>query len=483
MTDISDADLLQQYARDHSGAAFTALVERHINLVHSVAFRQTNNQQHAEDITQAVFIILARKASSLGHKTILPGWLYHTARLTAANFQRSENRRIHREQEAYMQSTIPESAPDLLWTELCPLLDQAMSQLGAHDRDALVLRYFQKKSLAEVGATMGLEERTAQKRIHRALEKLRGFFGKRGVDSTAESIAIAISAHSIQAAPAALAKSVATVAVYKGATATLSTLTLVNGVLRLMTWQKMKLTAVTMAAVILAAGTTAMAVDHSSPQKNTSFSFPYSVADDYWKVISGLDTNKLVVRVYLTSNNKAARPQDNYLTIHSAIKGPIPVHLSTNGQLLDFPHDESLRRENPPVTFSQPHGNVSFWCYTPPPQGLSFQYSQLVGGITEMKEAIVKLNKLMTPSDLGWIGYLEWLFSPNFKVNENFIIAFPVSSANKATVEILAASGTKTYTANSAGRVRLKLDNALLKENPSVRLSQKPLFIAPNMSK
>lgn len=480
MTETPDSELLRQYAHDHSGAAFTALVERHISLVHSVAFRHTNNQQHAEDITQAVFIILARKASSLGRKTILPGWLYHTARLTAANFQRSENRRIHREQEAYMQSILAESAPDLLWTELCPLLDQAMSHLGAHDRDALVLRYFQKKSLAQVGVAMGLEERTAQKRIHRALEKLRGFFAKRGVDSTAESIAIAISAHSIQATPAALAKSVATVAVYKGATATLSTLTLVNGVLRLMTWQKMKLTAVTMAAVILAAGTTAMAVDHSSPQKNTSFSFPYRVVDDYWQVISGVDTNELVVRVYLTSNNKVARAEDNYVIIHSAIKGPIPVHLATNGQLLDFPHDESLRRENPPVTFSQHHGFIT--CYIPSPQGLTFQYSQIVGGITEMKGAIVKLNKLMTPSDLGWIGYVEWLFSPNFKAND-IIIAFPVSSANKATVEILAASGTKTYTANSVGRVRLKLDNALLKENPSVRLSQKPLFIAPNMSK
>jgi DNA-directed RNA polymerase specialized sigma24 family protein len=94
MTDTPDADLLEQYARENSGAAFTALVERHIGLVHSVALRHTANPQRAQDITQAVFIILARKAAALNRKTILPGWLYHTARLTAANLQRAETSRI-----------------------------------------------------------------------------------------------------------------------------------------------------------------------------------------------------------------------------------------------------------------------------------------------------------------------------------------------------------------------------------------------------
>ena len=97
MTDAPDADLLEQFARDHSEAAFTALVERHIGLVHSVALRHTANPQHAEDITQVVFIILARKAAALSRKTILPGWLYHTARLVAANFQRAEIRRLRRD--------------------------------------------------------------------------------------------------------------------------------------------------------------------------------------------------------------------------------------------------------------------------------------------------------------------------------------------------------------------------------------------------
>src|ERR1700748_622920 len=106
MTDSSDAQLLAQFVRDASEKAFALLVERHIGLVHSVALRHTQNAQNAQDMSQAGFIVLARKADSLGPKVILSGWLYHTARLTANNWQRTESRRIRREQEASMQSII-----------------------------------------------------------------------------------------------------------------------------------------------------------------------------------------------------------------------------------------------------------------------------------------------------------------------------------------------------------------------------------------
>ena len=255
MTDAPDADLLEQFVRDHSEAAFADLVERHIGLVHSVALRHTVNPQHAQDITQVVFIILARKALALSRKTILPGWLYHTARLVAANDHRAEIRRIRRDQEVFMQSTLQEPTPDPLWPELSPLLDEAMSRLRASDRDALVLRYFQNKSLAEVGAVMGLAERTAQKRILRAIEKLRTYFAKRGVTNTADEIAKSISANSVQAVSPALIKTVAATAFAKGATASASILTLTKGALKIMAWTKVK-TAVVATAVLLL-GTTA----------------------------------------------------------------------------------------------------------------------------------------------------------------------------------------------------------------------------------
>ena len=260
MTDVPDARLLEQFARKGSEDAFAALVQRHIGLVHSVALRHTANPQHAEDITQAVFVILARKAGALGRKTVLPGWLYHTARLTAANLQRAETRRVRREQEAYMQSQIEESPTDALWRELSPQLDEAMAGLGASERDALVLRYFQNKSMAEVAKFLGLEENTAQKRVSRALEKLRKFFTKRGVDLTASGIAETISAHSVQAVPVALAKSVTAVALAKGAAASTSTLTLIKGALKIMAWTKARTALAAGVAILLAGGTAFVAV-------------------------------------------------------------------------------------------------------------------------------------------------------------------------------------------------------------------------------
>jgi len=118
MSESADNELLEQFVRNESEAAFAMLVQRHIALVYSVALRHTANPEHAQDITQAVFIILARKAGGLGRRTVVPGWLYHTARLTAANFQRAEARRIRREHEVFMQSTLEATAPEAVWREL-----------------------------------------------------------------------------------------------------------------------------------------------------------------------------------------------------------------------------------------------------------------------------------------------------------------------------------------------------------------------------
>ena len=142
MTERPDADLLKEFAQSHSEEAFAELVRRHIGLVHSVAFRQIKNAQHAEEIAQAVFIVLARKASPLGPKTILSGWLYHTARLTTANFKRAEFRRVRREQEVFMQSLSQNEEIASAWQQLEPLLEDAMGKLRNTDRDAIVLRFF-----------------------------------------------------------------------------------------------------------------------------------------------------------------------------------------------------------------------------------------------------------------------------------------------------------------------------------------------------
>ena len=268
MQEPDDNSLLRQYAAQNSEDAFAAIVSRHINKVYSAALRHSNNPGYAEEITQAVFVILAKEAANLSKKVILSGWLYQTARLASLTFLKAEIRRGRREQEAQMQSVVNESA-DETWTQIAPLLDSAMAALNETDRHAVVLRFFDGKSLREVGATLGSTEDSARMRVNRALEKLRRFFARRGVDSTTAIIAGAISGNSVQAAPAALTQSVLAAAVAKGSAAGASTLTLVKGALKVMAWTKIS-TAVTAGAVavlVIAATTSAVVFADENPNE------------------------------------------------------------------------------------------------------------------------------------------------------------------------------------------------------------------------
>ena len=272
MTD--DMDLVREYARHNSEEAFAALVSRHINLVYSVALRHVRDTHLAEEVTQAAFIILARKAVSLGPKTILPGWLCRTARYVSAKALRDQKRRQIRDQKAYMQSVLnePESA---VWTQIAPLLDTALAQLGEKDHDAIVLRFFQNKSLNEIATALGASEDAAKRRVSRALEKLRQFFVKRGVASTTAIIAGSISANAVQAAPVTLAKTVTALAIGKGAAASGSTLTLIKGALKLMAWTKAKTAIVVSVAAVLAVSTTPIVIHYYRTPSNPNTSNPY----------------------------------------------------------------------------------------------------------------------------------------------------------------------------------------------------------------
>ena len=254
---MDNITLLREYAETGSEAAFAALVERHVNLVYSTALRSVGNPHAAGEITQAVFIILVKKARNLSNRTIFSGWLYQTTRLTAANFLRTEIRRQKREQEAYMQSLLNEPEPEV-WPQIAPLLDTAMGGLNEKDRNAVVLRFFENRSLREVGAALDASEDAAKMRVNRALEKLRKFFVKRGVALSAVAIGGAMVANSVQAAPVGLTISV--VGAAKGSAATASTLTLIKGALKIMAWTKMKTAAVAGAALLLATGTTMLTV-------------------------------------------------------------------------------------------------------------------------------------------------------------------------------------------------------------------------------
>ena len=218
-----DMELVRRYVQGKSEEAFAAIVSRHVNLVYSVALRKVREPQLAEEITQTVFIILARKAGALSSGTILAGWLCRTARYASAKALLREQRRVKREHHAYMQSHLNEpEAQD--WRQIEPLLEEAMSQLGEREHDALVLRFFEGRSYQAVSEALRTTEAAAKMRVNRGLEKLRKIFKKRGLTLSAAMIAGAVSGYSVQAAPTGLAAGI-TAAALHGTTVTTSTLT------------------------------------------------------------------------------------------------------------------------------------------------------------------------------------------------------------------------------------------------------------------
>ena len=217
MQSTDDSALLRQYLEDHSDAAFAALATRHVNLVYSVALRHVGDPHQAEEITQAVFILLARKAAQLRHDKALSSWLFQATRLTASNFVRGETRRHRREQEAHMQAVLDESGNDV-WRQIAPLLDSAVGSLSEKDRQAVVLRFYEGRNLRHVGAALGVSEDAAEKRVSRAIERLREFLAKRGVTAGAGGLAVVITANAVQAAPVGLAATLSSAALASAAT-------------------------------------------------------------------------------------------------------------------------------------------------------------------------------------------------------------------------------------------------------------------------
>jgi uncharacterized protein (TIGR03435 family) len=278
-----DMELLRQFAIHQSENAFAALVSRHTNLVFSVALRRVRDPQLAEEITQAVFVILARKAATLNQSTILPGWLYRAACFTSNSALKAEYRRQKYEQEAHMQSTIDETGADAVWQQMSPLLEEAMLRLSQSDRDALVLRFFEGRTLREVGAAMSASEEAAKKRVNRALDKLHLYFSKRGVVSTTAMLAQAMTLNSVQAAPVTLAKSVIAMAMTQSTTANASTSTLIKGALKIMAWTKAKMVITAGAVVLLAAGTTTVTVKAIARHRE----------DGVWSQITRIDSRQL----------------------------------------------------------------------------------------------------------------------------------------------------------------------------------------------
>jgi len=248
--------------------------------------RQVRDPQLAEEVTQAVFIILARKARAVSRHPTLSGWLCRVAYYVSRDALRAGRRRVHREWIAVQM----ENTADTDWRHIAPLLDEVVAQLNERDRSAIALRFYEHKSFEEVGNVLGVDADAAQKRVSRALEKLRRFFAKRGVTSAPDIIAGTISAHSVHTAPVALAQSVTAMALAKGGAAGSSTLTLIKGALKLMAWSQAKTAIVVGVGVLVAAGTTTIVVKTAArPSAHPLSTTDLSWADDpkYWEIDFG----------------------------------------------------------------------------------------------------------------------------------------------------------------------------------------------------
>lgn len=221
-----DQQLLQRYTRDRAEDAFAELVRRHLNLVYSAALRQLQSPQLAKDVSQSVFNDLARSAGQLKKNTVLSAWLYEVTRRTAIDVIRHEARRKAREQ-AYTEMNVIDAGTDENWREVLPHLDAAMEELDGADRAAVLLRFFENKSLREVGEELGVSDDAARKRVGRAVERLREYLSKRGVTVGVSGLVVLIGANAVQAAPTGLAITISSAAPLAMATTAIATKTLI----------------------------------------------------------------------------------------------------------------------------------------------------------------------------------------------------------------------------------------------------------------
>jgi RNA polymerase sigma factor (sigma-70 family) len=201
---MTDIELLRVYSQSRSDDAFARLVESHLGLVYGTALRHVRSPELAEEIAQAVFISLARNAGKLRRETVLAAWLYRTTRNASIDLLRVESRRRQRERVASEMQNMNRNFPDAGLGQFEAILDEALETLHESDRAAILLRFFENKTLREVGASLGTSEDAAQKRISRAIEQLRAIFSRRGCAVSAAALTAVLGAQSAQAVPAGL---------------------------------------------------------------------------------------------------------------------------------------------------------------------------------------------------------------------------------------------------------------------------------------
>src|SRR5437867_3291066 len=247
---MDDWQLLQNYLERESETAFRTLVNRYVNLVYSVALRYVRDAQLAEEVAQAVFILLARKARGFRQGVVISGWLFRTTRFVATRAVRAEQRRQRREQEALAMQQL--TTTDETWKRIAPVIDEAVESLGESDRNAVLLRFFSEKSHRETAIALGVSEDAAKKRVTRALEKLRSFFAGRGITLSAGLLASVVAAHAAKAATPQVMTSVMAKIIAGGAAGGGVLPPLANQMLSAWRWAKLRIAGAVAISIVAA---------------------------------------------------------------------------------------------------------------------------------------------------------------------------------------------------------------------------------------
>jgi RNA polymerase sigma factor (sigma-70 family) len=239
----TDHDLLDAWVRNRDQTAFTRLVQKHAGLIHASVLRQTGRTDLAKEVVQVVFILLARKASSLPRKVVLSGWLFRAAHFATRDLLKSERRRLHREMNANEmqdQASMPNRSleSDPPWSAMAPYLDECLARLGDADRQALLLRFFENQPLREVGRALGVAEDAARKRVTRALDRLHHLLHQHGVRLEPDALSPVLLRHTPATLPPSLVAS--TVAAAFGHAETASVGSLLSSVTRQLWWTPWK---------------------------------------------------------------------------------------------------------------------------------------------------------------------------------------------------------------------------------------------------